>query len=391
MSFNFRSLFQSLRALMLDFWDPKKVVSSMIHDCPPPASSGPPNPGKSTPPVHLQAHGHTLGKKSNRPGKLTKARGRKAQQYPAGTGGIPVTVCEDLPGQRSVPNPQRGRPSNSSVIIGPKTAGILSLRFDFNPATQPTDNTLSISFRQGTVYHWDGVTSEEATAFFPGRNFSSGFTLTDAPDISHALRVFNGIARRTFLNRPADRRSFQTPASSLVWNPGGAVPTNTTQSAGGTGQLTVTVLAANGKSPTGVLQVLFGPLPSYTLVSADNGIHVFDFTTVATSFLSGITAQFNGTSSFAASTAAVPSLSITIVAGTSAPPLDTISFQVSGYPTPPDPSQFVTSNVPAGTGSSTTTTFVSAGTYLLVAQTNQSLSHYRSISLDQWFVRIAVF
>jgi hypothetical protein len=188
-------------------------------------------------------------------------------------------VCENLPGVRSVPNPQRGRPSNSSVIIGPKALGVFYADYEWNPVLPSSFYTLTISFRQGKTYTWNGILPGQAATLFPARDMSTMFTVTDEPSVHRALTVFNSSARRTFLGRPSDSEASHTVTSSLTWNPNERIPTVLTLTNPGSTAITATVTAADGSTATGSVtlttwrvqtQSLIPTTPAHTVFSTIN-------------------------------------------------------------------------------------------------------------------------
>ena len=246
--------------------------------CPAQTPSGNLNPSLPLPAVNQQAGGHQQGKASDLPGKLTIATGQSAKQQSKGTSGQVLTPCYVQRGQRYTANSQRGRPRYKTRIVQPVQQGKFYVRFDFDPAGSTADNTLSLGFRQGILYHFDGISSADAASFFPARNFSTSFSITDEPSIHKALVFFNAKARHTFLDRAADRTSTFPDAPALVWNPTGKADTDTTWTCDGTGTFSAVVTASNGKAPTGVLTPTLGFATAHTLVSGDAGRFAFTLT-----------------------------------------------------------------------------------------------------------------
>lgn len=227
-------------------------------------------------PAHnIQAKGHTQGKKSNIPGKLAKALGVNGWKNPAVRIQSEVSRCTVLRGQRRTPNPQQGRPANTATIQRPDIAGDIFVEFEFNVLFPTSSFRLTIGFRQGKRYTWNGVSIGDASGFFPGMNFGVPNTLTDQQDIHNALEHFNQVAKRTFLNRPADSTSMAAPISELVWNPGATTATSLTVNVDAAFDWTVTVTAANGVAPTGLVTLHVGTLLTFTLTSSDGGVHTF--------------------------------------------------------------------------------------------------------------------
>jgi len=183
---------------------------------------------------------------------------------------------------------------------------------DFDRAAGDTTGTVSIGFRQGKVYHWDSVPLGQASYFFPASDFTADFTLTDALDISNALDTWNSVAKKTFLARPADRTTSQSPASALVWNGSGKVDTTCTITMSPAALFTLSVVAANGKPPTGPASLSSNQGTSHTLVPSDNGILTFQ--KVAGGYgPSGLTTGlFSGDSHFNGSSWAHPVSTITV-------------------------------------------------------------------------------
>lgn len=126
----------------------------MKKNCPSPTPSGNTNPTPAQPIEPKQAHGHTLGKKSQHKGKLTKSRGRKRPQ-----------TCTVQPGVRNTPNPQRGRPANAQLIVTPRIPKVIGV-FAFVMAPPPLFTVhLTIQPSSGppalyTRYEYDNISQD---------------------------------------------------------------------------------------------------------------------------------------------------------------------------------------------------------------------------------------
>lgn len=250
-------------------------------------------------PAHnIQAKGHTQGKKSNIPGKLAKALGVNGWKNPAVRIQSEVSRCTVLRGQRRTPNPQQGRPANTATIQRPDIAGDIFVEFEFNVLFPTSSFRLTIGFRQGKRYTWNGVSIGDASGFFPGMNFGVPNTLTDQQDIHNALEFFNRVAKRTFLSRAADSTSMAAPVSKLVWNPSLTTTTTTTLTVDNLFNWTTTVTAANGVAPLGVLTLNVGKNVLYTLLSSDGGVHTFSPTPTGLTLPVTPSISFAGASGF---------------------------------------------------------------------------------------------
>jgi hypothetical protein len=118
----------------------------MKKKCAVPVPAGYANPSAVLPALYLWAKGHTTGKKSQLPGKLTTALGKQASLMASAYHTTHPTVCHYMPGQRHTPNPQRGRPrSQAKVIQGPTLPRGMSI---FAAAAAPGENSTQIWFHQ---------------------------------------------------------------------------------------------------------------------------------------------------------------------------------------------------------------------------------------------------
>jgi hypothetical protein len=288
----------------------------MIKNCPGHTPSGKHNPSKHLPALYLMAKGHTLGKKSNLPGKLTKSKGPIILETFNLAGFTFAFFCRSKPGQRRTPNPQQGRPPSNAQVIIPSVPSVFFVEFDFNGAAHASTGSLTLGFRQGKRYTWNGISVRDAQSFFPGRDFSTGFTLTDGQDIHTALEFFNRQAKRTFLHRAADSSAAHAPTTALVWNPSLIVSTTTTLTCVATGLYTLTVTAADGSYPTGNCTFGGNGGGTHTLITSDHGVATFQATHgfLQLPFISS--ASFAGSSGYAASSSNGQISSVTLSANT---------------------------------------------------------------------------
>lgn len=160
-----------------------------------------------------------------------------------------------------------------------------------------------ISLRQAVPL--DGITSGQASQFFPGTDFNTTHTFTDETSISKALHYWNFTARKTFLHRAPDRTTAGPPQRKLIWNPTAAPTTQTVVLAlAGVFSWTVQVLASNGRPPTGTLNFQYSAFSdSHTLVTGDAGLHTFTNPgTTNAGFPTVVNANFVGSGGFANST-----------------------------------------------------------------------------------------
>ena len=255
----------------------------MLRKCPAHTPSGKHNPRKPPPLTELQA--------------LLKLAKKHGKQFPK--------ACLYSPGQQSRPNSHRGPVASNNLIVAAKPATQFFVQFDGTRTGPASANTLTVAFRSGKQYHWDGITSGQASQFFPGTDFNTTHTFTDETSISKALHYWNFTARKTFLHRAPDRTTAGPPQRKLIWNPTAAPTTQTVVLAlAGVFSWTVQVLASNGRPPTGTLNFQYSAFSdSHTLVTGDAGLHTFTNPgTTNAGFPTVVNANFVGSGGFANST-----------------------------------------------------------------------------------------
>lgn len=283
----------------------------MLRLCPPHTPTGKKNPSVAIPPAYKLPRKHVSHTASYITVDLLKPPPPFGPGLPALHSYVIEQQCVKQSGRRKHATSNRGRPRTKNLVITPKVLTVFYVRFDGTVTGAASGNTLTIGFRTGKQYHWDGITSYQASQFFPGCNFNTSQLFTDEPDVHRALDYFNKTAKRTFLRRSPDRTNAGTPTYGLVWNPTGKVGT-TTALVGMTGNWAwqFQVTATNGKPPTGLISFAAdSPHFNHTLVAGDNGLWTFncdDGTVLALPYEP--TASFAGDTHFSASASTITGL-----------------------------------------------------------------------------------
>lgn len=191
---------------------------SMKKKCPPPSVGGPPNPSIPLPAQSLQAKGHTAGKASQLPGKLTKAVGKSASHSAVSSHVTGHITCLYKPGQRKTPNPQRGRPAFASQIIQPVKRNYFVMTAQIVPGGG--NNFFAVQFQKDLTGVLPCI-----TYFWSNPNFSlvwEAFSIYGAPDfyVAPLIPVWNCTEERSHIggewfNRIGKHTLAVPPATSI--------------------------------------------------------------------------------------------------------------------------------------------------------------------------------